>query len=112
MYVMAIITAILVEASDALFAIPLSSVNEVIKVKSSGFHSVSQSDVIRLRDEVVAVTALKNVLDGTVGARYGAEGEERDIPIVIVSYGGKKVGIGVDRFLWHHNRNPVGRCRC
>jgi two-component system chemotaxis sensor kinase CheA len=46
---MAIIIAILVEASDALFAIPLSSVNEVIKVKSSEFHSVSQSDVIKLR---------------------------------------------------------------
>ncbi|HEB29265.1 MAG TPA: hypothetical protein ENI15_00105, partial [Spirochaetes bacterium] len=83
---MAIIIAILVEACDALFAIPLSSVNEVIKVKSSEFYSVSQSDVIRLRDEVVAVADLKNVLDGTVGARYGEEGEERDIPIVIVSY--------------------------
>ncbi|HEB29266.1 MAG TPA: hypothetical protein ENI15_00110 [Spirochaetes bacterium] len=96
---MAIIIGILVEACDALFAIPLSSVNEVIKVKSNEFHSVGQSDVIRLRDEVVAVADLKNVLDGTVGARYGEEGEERDIPIVIVSYGGKKVGMGVDRFL-------------
>jgi two-component system chemotaxis sensor kinase CheA len=96
---MAIILAILVEASDALFAIPLSSVNEVIKVKSSEFHSVSQSDVIRLREEVVAVADLKNVLEDQVGTPYGSEEEEREIPIVVVSYGCKKVGIGVDKFL-------------
>ncbi|MCK5093160.1 MAG: chemotaxis protein CheA, partial [Spirochaetes bacterium] len=43
---MAIIMAVLVEKSGALFALPLSSVNEVLKVKRSEFHSVRQSDVI------------------------------------------------------------------
>lgn len=97
---MAIIMAILVETSGALFAIPLSSVNEVIKVKRSEFHSVRQSDVIKLRDEVVSVVDLNEILEISDSKVSGMQEEEdREVRIVIVSYGGKKVGIGVDRLL-------------
>ncbi len=97
---MAIIMAVLVETSDALFALPLTSVNEVLKVKRSDFHSVRQSDVIKLRDEVISVVDLNEMLDISDSKVPGvAEEEDREVRIVIVSYGGKKVGIGVDRLL-------------
>lgn len=97
---MAIIMAVLVEKSGALFALPLSAVNEVLKVKRSDFYSVRQSDVIKLRDEVISIVDLNEILDIPDSKVSGMQEEEdREVRIVIVSYGGKKVGIGVDRLL-------------
>ena len=93
---MAIIPAILVTSGESIFAVPLSSVREVIKVNKTDLRTVQQHSVIKLREEVLSVADLKEVLkidNGSPGNGY------RDIPIVIVDYAGKKIGIGVEKLL-------------
>jgi len=96
---MAIISAILVETSSSLFAIPLSSVKEIIQEKKSALGSVGQQSVVRLREEVLPVVHLNEVLalpeDGTSSGPV----EDPSMPIVIVGYGENKIGLAVKRLL-------------
>ncbi|RLF56098.1 MAG: hypothetical protein DRN27_09915, partial [Thermoplasmata archaeon] len=55
---MAIISAILVVAFDSLFAIPISSVQEIIKIRIDEFKKIRENKVIRLRDEIISVVYL------------------------------------------------------
>jgi chemotaxis protein CheY-P-specific phosphatase CheC/chemotaxis signal transduction protein len=91
---MAIIPAILVGVSDSLFAIPLSSVREVVKVKTAELETVQGSMALQLRDEVISVADLRQVL--CMGPR---QEDDESRPIVIVDYAGKKVGVEVERLL-------------
>jgi chemotaxis protein histidine kinase CheA/chemotaxis protein CheY-P-specific phosphatase CheC len=91
---MAIIPAIMVEVCGSLFAVPLSSVKEVIKARGNDLKRVGNTLVIQLREEVLSVVELRDVLEIEGN---GLNGHER--PIVIVDYGGKKTGIIVDRLL-------------
>ena len=91
---MAIIPVILVAVAESVFAVPLSSVREIIKVGGSGLQTVGQSKVIRLRDEVLSMVHLGEALG--MGDGY-SESDESGMPVVIVNYGEKKIGLGVDR---------------
>lgn len=93
---MAIISAILVESDHSLFAIPLSSVREVIKISGKDFKTIQTSRVIKLRDEVVTVVYLSELL-GISGNGHGYLRDE--IPVVIVDYSGGKIGVGVERLI-------------
>ena len=95
---MAIISAILVVAFDSLFAIPISSIKEIIKIRKENFKKIQENKVIRLRDEVIPVVYLDEVL----GINENLEEANRinaEIPIVIVNFEGSKVGIGVDKLI-------------
>jgi len=91
---MAIIPVILVAVAESVFAVPLSSVREIIKVGGSGLQTVGQSKVIRLREEVLSMVHLGEALG--MGDGY-SESDESGMPVVIVNYGEKKIGLGVDR---------------
>jgi len=92
---MAIIPAILVEASQTVYAVPLSSVREIVKVKESTLDTIGKSRVIRLRDEVISMVYLSEALGLSDG--YSNKDNDSLVPVVIVDYGKKKIGIGVDK---------------
>jgi len=96
---MAIITAILVETSSTLFAIPLSSVKEIIKENKSNLRSVGQRSVVRLREEVLPVIHLNELLDFQENGSSSDQAEDHSIPIVIVVYQGGKIGIAIEKLL-------------
>jgi two-component system chemotaxis sensor kinase CheA len=95
---MAIIPAVLVEVMGSTLAVPLSSVKEVLKVDEADMKSVGSRPAIRLREEVLSVVSLREALD------LCGNGSEKSIdcskmPVVIVDYEEKKIGLGVDRVL-------------
>jgi two-component system chemotaxis sensor kinase CheA len=97
---MAIIPAVLAEVSGSTLAIPLSAVKEVLKVGEGELKSVGTRPAIRLRDEVLAVVHLREALEMRSGGNgSSAEGEDRRMPVVIVDYEEKKIGLGVDRVI-------------
>ena len=55
---MAIISAVLVEVADSTFAIPLSSVKEILKIHGDALSSVGGQRVMLLREEVLALINL------------------------------------------------------
>jgi two-component system chemotaxis sensor kinase CheA len=96
---MAIIPAILVESASSIFAIPLSLVREVVKTKMSNFTHVGQNAIIRLRDEVISVIYLDDVLSLDAVNEEQKLAEDTDVPILIVGYNEWKIGIGVEKLL-------------
>ncbi len=92
---MAIINALLVEAAGIRFAIPLAAVREVLQTRRGDLQHFERNQVIRLREEVLAVLELPRVLGLAADqAQPAADGE---LAIVIVDYGSRKIGLTVDR---------------
>jgi two-component system chemotaxis sensor kinase CheA len=92
---MAIIPAVLVEAGGSTLAVPLSSVKEVLKVARSELKSVGGHRVLRLREQVLSLVELRQAL-ALEGSRIEAEAR---LPVVIVDFEDRKIGLGVDRVL-------------
>lgn len=92
---LAIIQGLLVEADDEVFILPLSSVHETVKTNGSQLFMVNQRPVMRLRDEVIPIINLGEIL-----RKDRAGFQKQDKPyIVIVGLAEKKLGIGIDHFL-------------
>jgi len=91
---LAIIQGLLVKASEEIFAIPLSSVVEVVRVRSSEFNLLGNRRIMRLRDSVVAVGRMSDVL---------GLAERQPVPewshVVVVGWSDQRFGIIVDEFL-------------
>jgi two-component system chemotaxis sensor kinase CheA len=89
---LAIIPALLVEASGGLYAIPLSAVLESIKVPAMELHRVDGKEVVQLRSSVLPIKRLSQVLGlpRNEGGWYY---------VVVLGRAEKRMGLIVDRLL-------------
>ncbi len=87
---LAIIPALLVEASGGLFAIPLSAVLESVKIPARELHKVDGKDVVQLRGSVLPIKRLSQVLGlpRNEGSWYY---------MVVLGRAEKRLGLIVDR---------------
>lgn len=86
---LAIIPALLVEASGELYAIPLSAVIESVKIDSSEIHRVDGKEVVQLRGSVLHIKRLANILG------IPPKGQKRNY-MVVIGRAEKRVGLIVD----------------
>jgi two-component system chemotaxis sensor kinase CheA len=107
---LAIIKALLVRCDRETFAIPIVNVIETVEVPTSDLRSVQQQTTLLLREEVVPVYRLHELLEmegpgsgtwrereeGPAPAREGEEGIET---VLIAEVGESRVGIQVDAVL-------------
>jgi len=90
---LAIITALMVEVSGEIFAIPLSGVLESIRINGEEIHDVGGSEVINLRDRLLPVHRLDRFF-------WQKNSSCRDYEyIVVVESGDKRGGLMVDRLI-------------
>jgi two-component system, chemotaxis family, sensor kinase CheA len=94
---MAIISAVLVEVAGATFAIPLSSVREILKIRLGAVRTIGGRRVILVREEVLALVHLGNALKNEEDPKQEpiAEGT----PVVLVDYEGRKIGLEVEKII-------------
>ncbi|MBY0430620.1 MAG: chemotaxis protein CheW, partial [Rhodospirillales bacterium] len=89
------VSALIVECAEERFAIPQISVLELVRVTSNSEHGIemiNNAPVLRLRDRLLPLVALRKLL------RLGGDGDERDeIFIVVTQVGTYTFGIIVDR---------------
>jgi two-component system chemotaxis sensor kinase CheA len=85
---LAIMKALIVRVLDDLYAIPLNTVTELVKLENDLIKSIDKKEVLVLRDKVIAVVDLGRVL--TCGPNSG-----EDKYVVICTIGEKTVGIKV-----------------
>lgn len=90
---LAIITALMVEVSDEIFAVPLSGVLESIRIKSDEIHMVGGSEVIKLRDNLLPIRRLERFF----GLKSSSAKDNEYV--VVVGSGEKRGGLVVDRLL-------------
>ncbi|HCV42263.1 MAG TPA: chemotaxis protein CheA [Bacteroidetes bacterium] len=91
---LAIIQGLLVEASNEIFSIPLGSVLEVVRARQAEIATVNGHEVIRLRNTVLPLARIADVLGSTAGA---AADEWRYI--VVVGLAERRLGVVVDSLL-------------
>ncbi len=92
---LAIIQALMVEVSGAKYAIPLSPIEETLKVSSDEIDNVSGQNVLVIRDKVCPLFELNDLL------HTGGNGKNSDDHkyIIVISMGDKKYCIAVDKLL-------------
>ncbi|MBC7319944.1 chemotaxis protein CheA [bacterium] len=85
---LAIIQSLLVKASEEIYAIPLSNIEEIVKLKESEIKTVKNVEVLYSRGRVIPLYRLSEVL--------GLSSNNECNFAVIVRTGGKQIGIAVD----------------
>jgi two-component system chemotaxis sensor kinase CheA len=92
---LAIIQALLVEVGGEIFAIPIANVRETIRISPNEIFTVEgQAEVIRLRESVVPIVRLNEVLDTEV-----RQASDDRFYVAVVGYEQMQVGLLVDRMV-------------
>ncbi len=92
---LAIIKALLVKLGSGLYAFPLDSVMEILKVLPGEVYTIDGNNTIKLRDHALGIVDLERVLriKGTASRDGGAR------KVVVVTDGNKRIGVVVDDLL-------------
>ncbi len=87
---LAIIPALMAEAAGEVYAIPMSAVDESIRVREDDIHMINNREVIRFRERVMPVVRL--------GEFFGLQGRRgKKLYLVIVGRAEKFIALAVDR---------------
>ena len=89
---LAIIRALLVSIDQSVYAIPLSTVTETIRMKKNQIEYVNNQEVIVVRGKVLPLVRLKRVF---AGGSYDCEDREK-LFVVVVNLAGQQIGFVVD----------------
>ena len=88
---LAIIPALLVKVSGELFTIPLSTVDETLRVYKNEVSTIEGIDVFQLREATIPLIRLSELFDMEV-----ISSQDDRIFVVVVNTGVKRVGLVVD----------------
>jgi two-component system chemotaxis sensor kinase CheA len=87
---LAIIPALIAETNGEIYAIPMSAVDESIKVREEDIHIINNHEVIRFREKILPVIRLNEF--------FGLNRERRKkFYLVIVGKAEKRIAVAVDR---------------
>jgi two-component system chemotaxis sensor kinase CheA len=89
---LAIIKALMFRVAEKVFAVPLSSVVEIVRAQAAEVHMVERREVIRLREQVLPLVRLGSLVNGE-------QESKKKLFIVVVQQGDRKYGLAVDRLV-------------
>ncbi len=92
-----IYAALLVECGDQEFAISLTSVEETARIPLNHIHNVGNREVIKLRDQVLPIRRLSDILQ--YNHNYRTPSEQLYLPIVIVRSAEQILALMVDELI-------------
>jgi two-component system chemotaxis sensor kinase CheA len=95
---LAIIKAMLVEVGNEIFAIPLMSVREIIKINEEELKMLQSFEVARVRDEIIPIVRLNKELDISL-EDVKRKGIDDRLSVIIIEYGKKALGLVVSAVL-------------
>ncbi len=90
---MAIIKALLFTVGDKVYAVPLSSVQEIARAKESEIHRVDQHEVLKLREEVLTLVRLGKLNKRTTPT------SRKKLFVVVINVSDRKFGLVVDKMV-------------
>ena len=92
---LAIIQGLLLESDDEVFILPLASVYETVRTDNVSIYYVNQKPVMRLRDEIIPLINMGQILRENVSGFTLTE----KTYAVVVGLADRKLGILIDHFL-------------
>ena len=93
---LAIIQALMVEVNGAKYAIPLSPIEETLKISKKEINNITGQDVIVIRDKICPLFDLDKALG------FGSNGNNDDLDfkyLIVISMGDRKFCIAVDKLV-------------
>ncbi len=78
---LAIIQAILFRVGDEIYALPIASIKEMVEISADDIYKVNEREVIKLRERVVSVLRLDELLEAEKRLSYFEKA-----PVIVVSY--------------------------
>ncbi|MFB6355838.1 MAG: chemotaxis protein CheW, partial [bacterium] len=92
---LAIIQVLIVRIGEREFALPLSSVQENLRIRPEEIQTIGQQEVFELRGKTLSLARLRNVL----GYRKTKSWEQDIHPVVVAQSGNERLGILVDELV-------------
>lgn len=90
---LAIIQGLMIKVSDEIYAIPISSVLESIRIKPEDIKTIDNYEVINVRDDVLSLLRLNRMF------KIGEDLETEYYFVVLIGSGEKKIGLLVDSLI-------------
>lgn len=90
---LAIVTGLLVDISDRIFIIPMSSVAEITRIEKKEIKRLQGEPVIKIRNQVIPVVWLHDHFG------YPCPPDRHYLPIVIIGRGEQRIALAVDHLL-------------
>ncbi len=90
---LAIIKALLFRVNDRLYAVPLNSVVEITRAAHGTIHRVDRHEVVQLRDQVLTLIRLGELVPGTPAAPASS------VFIVVLGMADRRFGLIVDKLV-------------
>ena len=91
---LAIIKALLFQAAERLYAVPLASVLEIARAGDGDFHKVDNHEVWQLRDQILTLVRL-----GRLAGRKAARSRSKKLFVVVIAMGDRRFGLIVDQLV-------------
>jgi two-component system chemotaxis sensor kinase CheA len=91
---LAILPVLLVQAEEDVYAVPLRTVVEIVRVDRESIHRMDGAEIMRLRDEVFPLRHLRELL-----GHPPADATADSLRVVIMAIGERKIGLVVDQWL-------------
>jgi len=101
---LAILPVLLVEVSEEIYALPLRSVLETVRIRSSEIHCIEGCEVLELRGETIALLRLGEIFGLSNASR------ERTQKVVILGIGRRRIALLVDQLIGQESTviKPLG----
>jgi two-component system chemotaxis sensor kinase CheA len=101
---LAILPVLLIEVCKEIYALPLRSVLETVRIQDREIHCVQGVEILRLRDETFPLLRLEEILGLPPSLRKSEQ------KVVIVAVGGQRAAVLVDRFIGQESTviKPLG----
>jgi two-component system chemotaxis sensor kinase CheA len=90
---LAIIKALIIEAGERRFAVPLGSVLEILRVRPEQIETIETREVMAIRDETVSLLRLSDAFNLPKG------GEQNMLFVILVGLAERRLGIVVETLL-------------
>jgi len=94
---LSIMNALLVQIKDDIFAIPLTYVQETVRLPVDAIFTEAGRDAFNLRGEVVPMVKLETMLGYEISK--GMEIIPEKIPVVVLRFRNQKLGLVIDQYL-------------
>jgi two-component system chemotaxis sensor kinase CheA len=91
---LAIIQALLVVIGERVYAVPLESVLEIVKIPAEEIYKVDGNDMVKLRDHALGLVFLESI----IGIK-GGECSGKSRCVVVITDGDARLGVVVDRLM-------------
>ncbi len=96
---MAVMEVLLVESDSEIFALPFSAVQESLTIDAETIQVLNRREVVSYQDNILELKHIGEIMGLKDKLRLRKHHNTKDLPVVVIAFGGQSQGLVVDRIL-------------